>query len=259
MGDCPLACPSTESIRLINKSGLPLSADSVDKLWSRVRRRHPDGRSVENRIRGSHSLTPPTLPKPPVLTGPMILSQKISLIQQYLLQLEYNHTGMQYFEVIKNRPISRLVDTARDIIRESLPIKCLEAVILSIFLLASIDNLKMFVIGFKSEFKDKTHRHVVLGIFSEGRFGTVGLSRRPELMYKPMKYETLTDLLMEFIESYKECGHKVVKIDLSNGITHDLCSCEVIQWKFLTIIMREATLEELKKQLAKYTHILRNS
>ena len=53
-----LSCPSTESVRLINKTGIPLSADSVDKLWSRVRRRHPEGKSVEKLIRNCFTLTP---------------------------------------------------------------------------------------------------------------------------------------------------------------------------------------------------------
>ena len=32
-------------------------------------------------------------------------------------------------------------------------------------------------------------RHVVMGVYSNGIFGTVGLSRRSELMYKQMKFE----------------------------------------------------------------------
>jgi len=32
------------------------------------------------------------------------------------------------------------------------------------------------------------HRHVVLGIYYAGRYGTIGMSRREELMYKPMIY-----------------------------------------------------------------------
>ena len=52
-----LACPSNESVRLINKSGIPLSYDSIEKLWSRVRRKHPDGQAVEFRIRDCTNLS----------------------------------------------------------------------------------------------------------------------------------------------------------------------------------------------------------
>lgn len=39
--------------------------------------------------------------------------------------------GTQLFEIRKNRPIAGLMDTAKEIIKESLPIKCLEAVVVA--------------------------------------------------------------------------------------------------------------------------------
>ena len=32
-------------------------------------------------------------------------------------------------------------------------------------------------------------RHVVLGVHHNGRFGTLGLSRREDLMFKPLKFK----------------------------------------------------------------------
>ena len=45
----------------------------------------------------------------------------------------YDYTGLQFFEIKKGRPLCRLMDVAKSIIRESLPIKCLEAVVLAMY------------------------------------------------------------------------------------------------------------------------------
>ena len=41
------------------------------------------------------------------------IQEKLQLIQTYLQRLEYNYTGMQFFELNASRPISGLMDTAR--------------------------------------------------------------------------------------------------------------------------------------------------
>jgi len=45
--------------------------------------------------------------------------------------LNYNHTGTQLFEIKKYRPLAGLMDKAKEMIKEALPIKCLEAAILA--------------------------------------------------------------------------------------------------------------------------------
>lgn len=80
------------------------------------------------------------------------MAAKLEAVQQYLNALQYNHTGTQFFSVNKRRPVARLMETAKEIIRESLPIKCLEAVVVAIFLTMPLDALHRFTISFKSEF-----------------------------------------------------------------------------------------------------------
>ena len=41
-------------------------------------------------------------------------------------QLTYNHTGTQFFETKPNSSMITLMETAKSIIREALPIKCIE-------------------------------------------------------------------------------------------------------------------------------------
>ena len=40
------------------------------------------------------------------------------------------------------------------------------------------------------------HRHVVLGVHHNGKFGTLGLSRREDLMFKPLKFKVGRTLLL---------------------------------------------------------------
>lgn len=55
----------------------------------------------------------------------------------------------------------RLMELAREMIHESLPIKCLEAVVLSLYLTVPVTALQRFPIGFKSLHDGKYHRYKV--------------------------------------------------------------------------------------------------
>ena len=52
-----------------------------------------------------------------------------------------------------------------------------------------MQGLERFTIGFKSAFNGNTHRHVVLGLYYAGRWGALGMSRREDLMYKPIVFK----------------------------------------------------------------------
>lgn len=80
---------------------------------------------------------------------------------------------MQFFDVKRYKPLSRyliiqtifidklhfrLMDMAKDMIKESLPIKCLEAVILSLYLTSPLTSLQRFTIRFKSSHEGRCYR-----------------------------------------------------------------------------------------------------
>ena len=60
-------------------------------------------------------------------------------------------------------------------------------------------GVERFAISFKTAFNGNTHRHVVLGIYHSGRYGALGMSRREDLMYKPLVYRVSAVFLTEFI------------------------------------------------------------
>ena len=48
-------------------------------------------------------------------------------------------------------------------------------------------------------------RHIVLGVFYNGKFGAIGLSRRDTLMYKSLKYEVgliQSSIVMGYLKSF---------------------------------------------------------
>lgn len=57
------------------------------------------------------------------------------------------------------------------------------------FLTNGMLGVERFALSFKTDFKGFQHRHVVLGISYRGSYGTIGMSRREDLMYKPVEFK----------------------------------------------------------------------
>lgn len=90
------------------------------------------------------------------------------------------------------------METAKEMIQESLPIKCLEAVVLALFLTSPLQNVQRVAVSFKSNFDGLYFRHVVLVIQHGGCYGALGLSRRKDLMYKPLVFKVMALLMHDF-------------------------------------------------------------
>lgn len=57
--------------------------------------------------------------------------------------------------------------------------------------------------SFKSESNGEIFRHIVLLVRSGDRWGSLGLSRRADLMDKPLAARSLMDILADYREAYK--------------------------------------------------------
>ena len=53
----------------------------------------------------------------------------------------------------------------------------------------------------------------MLGVYCNGRYGSLGMSRRRDLMDKPLAYRTLGELVSEFESSYKRYQHTLKKVE----------------------------------------------
>ncbi|CAH8445925.1 unnamed protein product [Schistosoma margrebowiei] len=184
----------------------------------------------------------------------------LSKVQNYLNSLEYNYTGMQFFQINRGASIVRLEEVVKMIMLASLPIKCLEATILAIFLTQGQEYLKRFTISFVSEFNGKIFRHVVLGIYSSGLFGALGLSRREDLMYKPLNFPSLSLLINNYTEAYHGHHHKLLRVKIGLPISHRPYMLEKIQWKGILIPFNKGhTKKDINNILDHYSRFLRGS
>ena len=89
---------------------------------------------------------------PPGGVGPTVpIRSRLRLAQELITALQYNHTdAVTYFTVDKARPTCRVMDTARDIIRHGLPIRCVEAVFLAMYLTAGWKEVERIPLRMRS-------------------------------------------------------------------------------------------------------------
>uniref|UniRef100_A0A2K5V0X7 Vasohibin 1 n=1 Tax=Macaca fascicularis TaxID=9541 RepID=A0A2K5V0X7_MACFA len=215
----------------VNRGGLPVDEATWERMWKHVAKIHPDGEKVAQRIRGATDLPKIPIPSVPTFQPSTPVPERLEAVQRYIRELQYNHTGTQFFEIKKSRPLTGLMDLAKEMTKEALPIKCLEAVILGIYLTNSMPTLERFPISFKTYFSGNYFRHIVLGVNFAGRYGALGMSRREDLMYKPPAFRTLSELVLDFEAAYGRCWHVLKKVKLGQSVSHDPHSVEQIEWK----------------------------
>ncbi|XP_078516067.1 tubulinyl-Tyr carboxypeptidase 1 [Lissotriton helveticus] len=241
----------------INRGGLPVDEPTWERMWRHVSRCHPEGERIGLQIRGATDLPKVPIPSVPTFPAATPIQERLEAIQRYIRELQYNHTGTQFFEIKKSRPLTGLMDLAKEMTKEALPIKCLEAVILGIYLTNSMAGLERFPISFKTHFSGNFFRHIVLGVHCAGRFGALGISRRDDLMYKPLAFRTLGELVAEYEEAYRRCWHTLKKVKIGQYVSHDPHSVEQIEWKHSVLDVDKLDHEELRKELDRHTRDMR--
>lgn len=133
---------------------------------------------------------------------------------------------------------------------------CLDAVHPS-YLTNGQPSVERFPISFKTHFSGNYFHHVVLGIYCNGRYGSLGMSRRSDLMDKPLTYRTLSDLIFEFEDSYKKYLHSVKKVKIGLYVPHEPHSFQPIEWKQLVLNVSKMMRTEVRKELEKFARDMR--
>lgn len=241
----------------VNRGGLPVDEATWERMWKHVAKIHPDGEKVAQRIRGATDLPKIPIPSVPTFQPSTPVPERLEAVQRYIRELQYNHTGTQFFEIKKSRPLTGLMDLAKEMTKEALPIKCLEAVILGIYLTNSMPTLERFPISFKTYFSGNYFRHIVLGVNFGGRYGALGMSRREDLMYKPPAFRTLSELVLDYEAAYSRCWHVLKKVKLGQCVSHDPHSVEQIEWKHSVLDVEKLGREDLRKELERHARDMR--
>lgn len=125
------------------------------------------------------------------------------------------------------------------------------------YLTNNMPGVERFPLSFKSQYSGNHFYHIVLGVYSGGRFGALGMSRREDLMFKPMEFRTLTDLVQEFEGAYRGNWHTLRKVKIGQYVSHDPHSVEQIEWKHSIIDIDKMSKEELRKELERHTRDMR--
>ena len=88
--------------------------------------------------------------------------------------------------------------------------------------------------SFKSSVDGASYKHIVLALKHNGKWGSVGLSRRRELYFKELQFDSLADLFLEFKRSYERVFHTLKHVRVGLPISHDVYAGEHVCWNYLT-------------------------
>jgi hypothetical protein len=188
-------------------------------------------------IQKSH---PPVLaPVPKPMIPKTTIPNQLFAVQRYIEQLGYNHLGEPFFTVKKHYSIHKLCKLAAEMTSCGLPIKCLEATVLGMYLTMQKEGIDRIPLAFKSVCEGKVYRHIVLVIRYGDMYGALGLSRRKDLMNKPITFRSLSDLVHEYKLCYQNNYHHLEKIKIGLPVTHQMGSNELVVWKSVSISLNK--------------------
>lgn len=125
------------------------------------------------------------------------------------------------------------------------------------YLTNNMPGVERFPLSFQSYFSGNQFHHIVLGVHSGGRFGALGISRREDLMFKPLELRTLMDLVQDFEGAYRGYWHTLRKVRIGQYVSHDPHSVEQIEWKHSVLDVENLSKEELRKELERHTRDMR--
>ena len=255
----PASVQELLGLRRLVDGGTPLTSAQARRAESLVKEAVGDGFLGNvfdaSRLRLTSSeleslgLSAPPKPELPANFDRLPLPRRLSAAQAFIDALTYNHVAQPstFFSVDKRRPLGRILETARCIERDALPIKCVEAVFLALRLTSEWRDVDRVPAAFKTAvaFTDgagkrrrRCHRHIVLlirrrreratdasersvgvGVGSanaeptdRSEFGALGISRRASLAHRPMRYGSVSEILTSYREAYEDIGHAVLKV-----------------------------------------------
>ncbi|KAG5475797.1 hypothetical protein CUR178_03510 [Leishmania enriettii] len=194
--------------------------------------------SQQNPFCDQEDLPDPPRPSETAIPRDRPSAEQIPFIQQQISILSYNHLPRTFFSLEKHRSLQSILFTAKEALSEALPIRCLEATFVALHYTQALRDIDRIPLSFKSVANGKVYRHIVLVLRTHSSptlYGTLGLSRKPTLMYKPLTYHSLFSVVMDYKREYEVLGHELLDIKLGIAITHDEHSRWDPCWRFIAL------------------------
>lgn len=225
-----------------NGDGRGAEAKTAPTIFERLKCTEPQTeeelRVLIASLKGRDDLPFRAKPKPPMFssTKKTPAKKRLARLQRYIDEFQYNHTGTRYFRTPKHLGFKRMVQTAKSIMHDALPIQCLEATFLSAFLTCSMIDLERIPVSFKSYVNGRMFRHIILAVRSveSGLWGAMGISRKATLAYRPLEFEGLGSLIYDFVNAYETCWHSVKKVYVGFPFPHDAHSSLPHRWRAIS-------------------------
>ena len=204
----------------------------------------------------------PDLEEPPSLVMPSLdysltrlsVLENVRKVQAFIAAFQYNFTGKPFVKMFKSKGAVHIFNVSKQLIKESLPIQCVEAVFLGTHLTSSMSDMDRVPLSFKTKFFHGTvHRHIVLAIRYEGKWGAIGISRRANLMNKPMTFSSLSALVEDYRHSYEECYHVLLTVYVGLPMPHNNYVDQPIKWRATKVRVFANADEDVASKINKFT------
>ena len=199
----------------------------------------------------------------PSLPPSGLVNLHLHTLHGYLASFTYNTTPgpehMPHIQSIKSQPLRHITHTAQQIIHRRLPIRCLEAVVVALHLLAATEaevaercggvRLLRYPLRFYSTCGGHHYWHILLVVAlmpplspspssSDAAlpvFGAVSLSRHAPLSLRELKFDSLSALCSSLREEYRRIGHSILQMTVGLPVTQDERSRATLDWHFLAL------------------------
>ena len=101
-------------------------------------------------------------------------------------------------------------------------------------------------LSFKTRCEGNIYRHMVLAIRHENVWGSLGMSRRSDLMYKSLNFKSLLDLIEDFKISYAKNFHSLITCYVGLPFPHDKSSDKPVKWRAIKIKIHKNSSDNIK-------------
>ncbi|XP_024525379.1 vasohibin-2-like [Selaginella moellendorffii] len=160
---------------------------------------------------------------------------RLKAVQQYIGCFEYRIALQPHYNVNKYRPLAKLMDTAQMMIHSPQAIKCVEGVILAIYLTAGLQGVERIPVGFETEQDTKIHQHIILVVRNGKKFGAFGMSREADLAGREFEFDSFSSIVSDYKRAYEGHRHTIQKLWVGLPVELNVESYNYVCWRYLTL------------------------